>query len=163
MEADMDDENKLEEKLLRLEEIVKSNLEKYSELEVQEFNSRVRQCKFANNKIKWKKRMLIALQANQNTRSLFMNLITGEFYKSTQDFIRITSLEDKIEFYEYEIKKFTGVTGYVPYQREFDSIDFSDSDYENLEEEQKNKNILISNLYEQSLRWTILKNMGLKD
>jgi len=159
----MDDENKLEEKLLRLEEIVKSNLEKYSELEVQEFNSRVRQCKFANNKIKWKKRMLIALQANQNTRSLFMELITGEFYKSTQDFIRITSLEDKIEFYEYEIKKFTGVTGYVPYQREFEAIDFSDSDYENLEEEQKNKNILISNLYEQSLRWTILKNMGLKD
>jgi hypothetical protein len=107
--------------------------------------------------------MLIALQANQNARSFLMNLITGEFYKSTQDYIRITSLEDKIEFYEYEIRKFIGTTGYVPYQREFDSIDFSDSDYENLEEEQKNKNTLISNLYEQSLRWVILKNMGLKN
>lgn len=159
----MDDEKKLEEKLLRLEEMIKSNLEKYSELEVQEFNSRVRQCKFAHNKIKWKKQMLIALQANQNARSFLMNLITGEFYKSTQDYIRITSLEDKIEFYEYEIRKFIGTTGYVPYQREFDSIDFSDSDYENLEEEQKNKNTLISNLYEQSLRWVILKNMGLKN
>jgi hypothetical protein len=163
MEADMDDENKLEEKLLRLEEIVKSNLEKYSELEVQEFHSRVRQCKFAHNKIKWKKIMLVGLQINQNSRSLFMQLLTGEFYKSTQDYIRMVSLEDKIEFYEYELKKFTGTTGYVPYQREFDSIDFSDPNYENIEEEQKNKNTLIGNLYEQSLRWVILKNMGLKN
>ncbi len=159
----MDDENKLEEKLLRLEENIKSNLEKYSELEVQEFYLRVRQCKFAHNKIKWKKKMLVALRANQNEKSLFMHLITGDFYKSTQDYIKITSLEDKIEFYEYEITKFTGVTGYVPYHREFDSIDFSDPNYENLEEEQKNKNILISNLYENSLRWVILKNMGLKN
>jgi hypothetical protein len=159
----MDDKNKLEEKLLRLEEIVKSNLEKYSELERQEFQARVRQYKFAHKKIKLKKQMLVALQTNQNSRSLFLQLITGDFYKSTQDYIRMTSLEDKIEFYGYEITKFTGITGYVPYEREFDSIDFSDLDYENLEEEQKNKNTLIGNLYEQSLRWTILKNMGLKD
>jgi hypothetical protein len=163
MEAEMDDESKLKEKLFRLEKVIKDNLDKYSELELKEFQSRVRQYNFAHNKVKWKRKMLVALNANQKTRPLLMHLITGDFYKSTQDYIRMTSLEDKIEFYEYEKTKLTGTVGYIQYEREFDSIDFSNPNYENFGEEQKNKDNLISSLYEQSLRWTILKNMGLKD
>lgn len=159
----METEKKLKEDLLKREANVKSYLEKYSEIERSEFEVRVRAYKFAHNKIRMHKLFLIDIdsQLSKNQNSLLTNLITGEFYRSTQDYIKKLNLENKIEFYEFEKIKIGA--SYVHYEKEFDAIDFSDPYYEDIDDELKERNNLVVSLYEQSLRWTILKQMGLKE
>jgi hypothetical protein len=158
----METEKKLKEDLLKREANVKIYLDKYSEIERSEFEVRVRAYKFSHNKIRMHKLFLIDIdsQLSKNQNSLLTNLITGEFYRSTQDYIKKLNLENKIEFYEFEKIKIGA--SYVQYEKEFDAIDFSDPHYEDIDDELKERNNLIISLYEQSLRWTILKQMGLK-
>jgi hypothetical protein len=155
---------KLKEDVLKKEALVKRNLEKYSELEINEFHARIRTYKFAYKKIKEYKKLLKILEEklNKNENSFLMLLLKSETYRSTQDYVKKINCESKIEFYEFEILKITG-KNYVHYQKEYEEIDFLDPHYENISDELKVEHDLIHDLYQNSLKWNILQSMGLKE
>ena len=96
------------------------------------------------------------LEANQ--KSILMEVITRERYKSHQDFLEKITLELKKEFYELELEKI-GIR-YVYYQKEFQLIR-DNLNNPNLSEEEESEHNLIANLYGVSLKLKVLQQMGI--
>lgn len=160
MVATMNEEKKQAELLARRTELVDRKLKELNDKEVAEFQKILRTYRYVYDKLLWTKKYLLALDSKleANQKSILMELITRERYKSHQDFLEKITLELKIDFYELELEKI-GIT-YVQYQKEFQLIR-DNLNNPNLSEEEESQQDLISNLYSVSLKIKVLQQMGI--
>lgn len=160
MVASMNEDKKQAELLARRTEIVDTALKGLNDRELAEFKKVLRTYIYVNEKLFWTKKTLLTLDSSleANQKSIFMELITRERYKSNQDFLRKTTLELKKEFYELELEKI-GIS-YVPYQKEYQLIR-DNLNNPNLTEEEEQQQNVISNLYGVSLKIKVLQVMGI--
>ena len=155
----MSEDKKLSELLSRRTALVAAKLKELNDKEVKEFEQILRTYSFASNNLDWTKKYLYALdkKLDANQKSLPMEIISNERYKSNQDFIQKVTLELKKEFYEYELEKM-GLT-HVSYQKEFELIK-DEINNPNLSEAEVEKNELIVDLFNISLKIKVLQLMG---
>lgn len=155
----MSEDKKLSELLSRRTALVAAKLKELNDKEVKEFEQILRTYSFASNNLGWTKKYLYALdkKLDANQKSLPMEIISNERYKSNQDFIQKVTLELKKEFYEYELEKM-GLT-HVSYQKEFELIK-DEINNPNLSEAEVEKNELIVDLFNISLKIKVLQLMG---
>jgi hypothetical protein len=155
----MNEDKKQSELLSRRTALVAEKLKELNDKEVKEFEQILRTYRFASNNLGWTKIYLYALdkKLDANQKSLPMEIISNERYKSNQDFIQKVTLELKKEFYEYELEKM-GLT-YVSYQKEFELIK-DEINNPNLSEAEVEKNELIVDLFNISLKIKVLQLMG---
>ena len=152
-----EDEN-LQIRLDRRSETVDTALKQLDAKELQHFQELLRTYIFVYEKLKWTKRLLTSLEGSleSHQKSLLMQVISNETYKSTQNFCEKITLDFKKEFYELEMEKI-GIS-YVPYKIEYELIE--DDLNKNLPEEEKFKNQLVCDLYGVSLRMKVLQRIG---
>ena len=160
MVATMNEDKKESELLARRTELVDKKLKELNDKELAEFQKILRTYRYVYDKLFWTKERLLALDSKleANQKSILMELITRERYKSHQDFLQKITLELKKDFYELELEKI-GIT-YVQYQKEFQLIR-DNLNNPNLSEEEESQQNLISNLYGVSLKIKVLQQMGI--
>ena len=90
MVISMDEDKKLGELLARRTEIVDRALKGLNDKELAEFQKVLRTYVYVYEKLFWTKKSLLAIDSSldANQKSIFMELITRERYKSNQDFLR---------------------------------------------------------------------------
>lgn len=162
MVATMNEDKKEAELLARRTNLVEEKLKELSDKQLKEFEKVLRKYRFVRNRLFWIKKSLITLNEHleANQRTILMQIITRENYKSNQDYLRKISLEIKEEFYEFELEKI-GIE-YVPYQEEWELVK-EKFDYHNLSEEEEKEQEKYKTkieLYTASLKMKVLQSLG---